>query len=124
MTLTAGNDVAISRVRSVEWSSTTMISKETPVWVTSDSRQVGEAGFFVARGDDDGDCGCASGSLSSMNSAAVRSESSLRDLELRSSALKRCPPGTDRLDVLRRAELSPFPKFLGHPRHANTNLLL
>src|ERR1700722_580032 len=40
ITLTFGNDPAISRVRSVEWSSTTMISKSTPVCATSDSRHV------------------------------------------------------------------------------------
>ena len=39
ITRTPGNDSAISRVRSVEWSSTTMISKSTPVCATSDSRQ-------------------------------------------------------------------------------------
>ena len=38
-TRTDGNDWAISRVRSVEASSTTMISKPTPVCAASDSRQ-------------------------------------------------------------------------------------
>src|SRR5258708_21746359 len=35
-----GNDEAISRVRSVEWSSTTMISKATPVCPTNEARHV------------------------------------------------------------------------------------
>src|ERR1035438_2736026 len=39
MTRTPGKPSAISRVRSVEASSTTVISKVTPVWVVSDSRQ-------------------------------------------------------------------------------------
>ena len=39
ITRTLGKDCAISRVRSVDPSSTTMISKLTPVWATSDSRQ-------------------------------------------------------------------------------------
>src|SRR6202035_2452023 len=38
-TRTVGNDRAISRVRSVEPSSTRMISDFTPSWLTSDSRQ-------------------------------------------------------------------------------------
>src|SRR5271165_298488 len=38
-TRTPGNDSAMARVRSVEWSSTTMISKSTPDCETSDCKQ-------------------------------------------------------------------------------------
>jgi hypothetical protein len=63
MTLTAENDVAISRVRSVEWSSTTMISKETPVWETRDWRQSASDASSLRAGTITETSGCA-GSVS------------------------------------------------------------
>ena len=52
ITRTFGNDVAISRVRSVEWSSTTMISKSHPGLRDQRLEARAQAGFFVARGND------------------------------------------------------------------------